>query len=157
NMSSSSAVEERTGPCRGAASSHLPWASRMISVTPRRLLVVGVLLIVAAVGWALVRANRGAEASSPTATGESSGVMNLRFFRVPVAAPAFTLRDLEGRTIRSEELSGRVTLINFWATWCPPCRAEIPDLIALQRKYPTQLRILAISEDEIPAEQVKQF
>jgi thiol-disulfide isomerase/thioredoxin len=48
-------------------------------------------------------------------------------------------------------------LLNFWATWCPPCRAEIPDLIALQTKYRDQLQVIGISEDEAPPEVVKRF
>jgi thiol-disulfide isomerase/thioredoxin len=47
--------------------------------------------------------------------------------------------------------------VNFWATWCPPCRAEIPDLINLQRKYRDHLVIIGISEDESPVETVRAF
>ena len=45
------------------------------------------------------------------------------------------INDLNGRTIRLSNYKGRVVLINFWATWCAPCRVEIPDLIKLQRQY----------------------
>jgi len=69
----------------------------------------------------------------------------------------FTIRDLDGRTISLASLRGKVTLVNFWATWCGPCRAEIPDLVALQQKYRDQLQILGISEDEASPETVKQF
>jgi thiol-disulfide isomerase/thioredoxin len=48
-------------------------------------------------------------------------------------------------------------IVNFWATWCPPCRAEIPDLIALQRKYESTLQVIGVSQDEVPAEEVKRF
>src|SRR6185295_13042348 len=51
----------------------------------------------------------------------------------------------------------KVVLVNFWATWCPPCRAEIPDLIALQEKYRDQLQIIGISEDEGGPEVVRRF
>jgi thiol-disulfide isomerase/thioredoxin len=50
-----------------------------------------------------------------------------------------------------------VVIVNFWATWCPPCRAEIPDLIALQNKYRDRLVIVGISEDEEPVETVRRF
>lgn len=44
-------------------------------------------------------------------------------------------RDINGRYVRLSDYRGKVVLINFWATWCPPCKAEIPDLIRLQREY----------------------
>jgi thiol-disulfide isomerase/thioredoxin len=50
-------------------------------------------------------------------------------------APSFALKDLRGRTVRLDQFKGKVVLLNFWATWCPPCRAEMPDLVKLQREY----------------------
>jgi peroxiredoxin len=50
-------------------------------------------------------------------------------------APAFELKDLDGKTARLSDYRGKVLLINFWATWCPPCRAEMPDLVRLQEQY----------------------
>lgn len=50
-------------------------------------------------------------------------------------APQVVLKDLRGRSVRLTDFKGKVVLINFWATWCPPCRAEIPDLIKWQREY----------------------
>jgi thiol-disulfide isomerase/thioredoxin len=50
-------------------------------------------------------------------------------------APPLTLKSIEGRTVRLSDYRGRVVLVNFWATWCPPCRAEMPDLVKLQREY----------------------
>ena len=63
-----------------------------------------------------------------------------------VKAPALTLRDIKGRTFRLTDHKGKVVLINFWATWCPPCRAEIPELIKLQRRYRSSgLQIVGIT------------
>jgi len=50
-------------------------------------------------------------------------------------APDFTLPDLEGHQVVLGHYRGQVVLVNFWATWCAPCRTEIPDLMKLQAKY----------------------
>lgn len=53
----------------------------------------------------------------------------------PSPAPDFELTASDGKGVRLGDLRGKVVLLNFWATWCPPCKAEMPDLNALQRKY----------------------
>jgi peroxiredoxin len=50
-------------------------------------------------------------------------------------APAFELKDINRRTVRLSDFKGKVVLLNFWATWCAPCRAEMPDLVKLQNEY----------------------
>jgi peroxiredoxin len=61
----------------------------------------------------------------------------------------FTLTDLAGKSWSLRELRGKVVLVNFWATWCPPCRKEMPDLEALYRQFgPRGLVILAISDED---------
>lgn len=61
----------------------------------------------------------------------------------------FTLTDLSGKAWTLRDLKGKVVLVNFWATWCPPCRKEMPDLDALYQKFaPQGLVILAISDEE---------
>lgn len=50
-------------------------------------------------------------------------------------APDFALKDLDGNTVRLSDLRGKVVFINFWATWCPPCRAEMPEIEALHQEY----------------------
>jgi len=63
-----------------------------------------------------------------------------------VKAPHFELKDVNGRTVRSSDYQGKVVLINFWATWCPPCRVEMPDLVRLQREHGKQgLQIVGIT------------
>ena len=63
-----------------------------------------------------------------------------------VKAPQFELSDVNGRTVRLSDYQGKVVLINFWATWCPPCRAEMPDLIKLQSEYAKEgLQIIGIT------------
>lgn len=53
-------------------------------------------------------------------------------------APAFELPDLQGRPLRLADYSGKVVLINFWAVWCPPCREEIPLLMAARKRFGAQ-------------------
>jgi thiol-disulfide isomerase/thioredoxin len=61
----------------------------------------------------------------------------------------FTLADLQGKNWNLRELTGKVVLVNFWATWCPPCRKEMPDLQALYDKYKGQgFVVLSISDEE---------
>jgi peroxiredoxin len=61
----------------------------------------------------------------------------------------FTLTDLQGKTWHFRDLRGKVVLVNFWATWCPPCRKEMPDLQALSEKFKDQgFVVLAISDEE---------
>jgi peroxiredoxin len=68
----------------------------------------------------------------------------------------FTLVDLHGKTWKLSDLRGKVVLVNFWATWCPPCRKEMPDLNALYNRFKDQgFVILAISDEE--ADKVQPF
>lgn len=61
----------------------------------------------------------------------------------------FTLTDLQGKTWHLQDMKGKVVLVNFWATWCPPCRKEMPDLNALYNKFKDQgFVVLAISDEE---------
>lgn len=66
--------------------------------------------------------------------------------------PDFTLMDLDGKAVRLTQFRGKVVLLNFWATWCPACLAEIPDLIALQNKRGSQITILGVALDGVPDE-----
>src|ERR1700730_8761548 len=98
----------------------------------------------------LVAAGCGASAKVP----QSGNV--IRFVRNPDAAPEFELEGLDGKALSLASQRGKVVLLNFWATWCGPCRAEIPDLIALQEKYAGKLQIIGLTVDEDDAGVVKE-
>ena len=68
----------------------------------------------------------------------------------------FTLKDMNGVDVKLASFKGKIILVNFWATWCPPCKVEIPDLIELQKKYGEDLVILGVSIDDKP-DQLKPF
>ena len=129
----------------------------------RRALVLVFVLGVTAMVFAATQYARGmrerarASSSAESTDGTSSEKVALRFYKNPAAVTDFTVRDLDGRTISLASLRGKVTLVNFWATWCGPCRAEIPDLVALQEKYKSQLQVIGISEDEAAPAVVKRF
>ena len=80
----------------------------------------------------------------------------IRFVRDPDPAPDLKAKDLSGKELSLEAYKGKVVLLNFWATWCGPCRAEIPDLIALQRKYKDQLQIIGLTVDDDDAAMVRE-
>jgi thiol-disulfide isomerase/thioredoxin len=67
----------------------------------------------------------------------------------PVRAPAWTLTDMNGQTLRLSDFAGKVVMLDFWATWCGPCVSEIPDLIAMQNEYgPDGFVIIGVSTDQ---------
>jgi thiol-disulfide isomerase/thioredoxin len=71
-------------------------------------------------------------------------------------APAFALKDLQGRTARLNDYKGKVLLINFWATWCAPCLVEMPDLVKLQKEYKSHgLQIVGITCPPMTRKDVK--
>jgi thiol-disulfide isomerase/thioredoxin len=124
-------------------------------VTSRRTFIFAGLLVAVAVGWDVAHYLRRIEGeATPGGSGEK---LTLHLLRNPTAVPSFTFHDLDGRSISSDSLRDKVTIINFWATWCPPCRAEIPDLIALQNKYRDQLQIIGISQDDDEPAVVRRF
>ena len=74
------------------------------------------------------------------------------------AAPAWELKDLDGKAVKLSDFKGKVVLLNFWATWCPPCRQEIPDLVALQNQYKDKgLVVIGVSLDQNGPAGVKAF
>ncbi|MDD8026489.1 MAG: TlpA disulfide reductase family protein [Acidobacteriota bacterium] len=73
-------------------------------------------------------------------------------------SPAFSVKDVAGRAVDSAALRGKIVVVNFWATWCPPCRAEIPDFAAFYKANKAKgLEIVGFSVDELPAADIAAF
>ena len=69
-----------------------------------------------------------------------------------------TLKDINGREIRLSTYRGKIVLVNFWATWCPPCRTEMPDLIRLQREYANRgLQVIGVTYPPQKLAEVRRF
>lgn len=130
------------------------------------LLPAGLALLLAAAlvvfGPRLLGREEGAALSSIPAfdaTAEGSAVTSgLEDLPAPGRpAPDFALPDLDGNTVRLSDFSGRPVVLNFWATWCAPCRLEMPELAQAAADYADRdLVVLAINQDET-AEQVNDF
>lgn len=89
--------------------------------------------------------------------GDDSGERIVRFASNPQPMPPFLVTDLDGNAVSTAAWKGKVVFINFWATWCPPCRAEIPVLIDLANRYKDRLQIVGVSLDEDEPQDVKKF
>jgi thiol-disulfide isomerase/thioredoxin len=91
----------------------------------------------------------------PAATGASGEPEDAAAVGKP-ARLDFQLKDMNGVDVKLDSFKGKVILLNFWATWCGPCKAEIPSLVELQEKYADDLVVLGFSVDD-PAEKMKPY
>jgi cytochrome c biogenesis protein CcmG/thiol:disulfide interchange protein DsbE len=74
------------------------------------------------------------------------------------AAPDFTLQSLDGKTIRLSDFRGTPVVLNFWATWCQPCKIEMPWFVDLQRQYgPTRVQFLGVAMDDASSKEIAEF
>jgi thiol-disulfide isomerase/thioredoxin len=73
-------------------------------------------------------------------------------------APDFALQTLDGKTLRLSDFRGKGVLLNFWATWCVPCKVEMPWFVELQKQYASQgLQVLGVAMDDASAEDIAKF
>ncbi len=100
---------------------------------------------------ALLGACSGPTGGTPgTASASSAAAVPVSSSGAALLAPDFTLETLEGERVTLSALEGEVRLIDFWATWCAPCREEIPMLNQLQASYGDRgFRVLAIAEEDL--------
>ena len=103
-----------------------------MQLIPRRLLFI--LIIILGILW-LLFSNSGSMVTTGLTYAPSVGFH----------APTFSLEAMTGETITLADYAGTPTILNFWASWCPPCRAEMPALQSVYDQYPGAISILAIN------------
>lgn len=108
-----------------------------------------------AFGIITVRSGRGTAAKLPMPAHKTGALV--RFASNPQPAPPFLVTDIDGNVVSTANWPGKVVVLNFWATWCPPCREEIPFLIELTQKYNDHLQVVGVSLDEASPGKVKEF
>jgi thiol-disulfide isomerase/thioredoxin len=81
----------------------------------------------------------------------------IRFIRDPDQAPEFAVKGIDGGPVNLAAARGKVVLLNFWATWCGPCRMEVPDLVELQKKYQDRLQVIGLVVDDADEDAVRKF
>lgn len=88
----------------------------------------------------------------------ASEAKNNNFPPAPVAVSQAEIKNIDGSTFKVEDKKGKVILLNLWATWCGPCRAEMPELVALQDKFRDKdFEIIGLNISEESVEQIKDF
>jgi thiol-disulfide isomerase/thioredoxin len=91
--------------------------------------------------------------------GQKSGLISATGGPKPGApAPDFALQSLDGKTVRLSDFRGKAVLLNFWATWCTPCRLEMPWFVELQKQYgPQGLEVLGVAMDDAGKDKIAKF
>ena len=122
------------------------------------LVLAGVLAVACGQGSSEQPGVAGGERAGPEPLFEvpADGV-TLRFVDTPAEVGDLTMETLDGETLRMSDLQDKVVLVNFWATWCGPCREEIPFLVKLAERYPDHVVIIGVSEDEGDTDMVAAF
>jgi thiol-disulfide isomerase/thioredoxin len=125
----------------------------------KTLLGAIVVLALAVGAFFAVRYTRqvGQDLTSSTNSNSATGKPRVRFVKNPRTIPELTMTTLDGKTLTTRELAGKVIIFNFWATWCAPCRAEIPDLVRLQDQYKDHLVIIGVLSEDEPGPHVSKF
>ena len=115
-----------------------------LTMSRTRWNILIVVLLIAGLAWIWVNRLPAGDASAAGALPPAPAVGH--------PAPDFTLTTAAGETFKLSELRGTPVVLNFWATWCPPCRAELPELQAASQRLAGQVAIVGVNQAETPAE-----
>ncbi len=99
---------------------------------------VGLILLINS-----VTVNNSVEYSKLSKTDDLSVIINL----IDRKAPDFSLKSVDGKVVKFSDFKNKIVIVDFWATWCPPCRRGIPDLISIQNEFKNDVVIIGISLD----------
>ena len=124
--------------------------------------VVLAVVIAAVLGLLYVRHRNATEMAAQAAPGAvhqgplgryaTGSLVRLKTWKTPQAAAPIVFDDGSGKPVDMASFRGKVVVMNIWATWCAPCVVEMPTLAAVQRKYPNDVAVVAVSEDKDPAD-----
>ena len=110
---------------------------------------VVIIVVVMVVTLMLVFGIRKSRRASPPAQATTTGMK---------MAPDFTLQSLDGKTVHLSDFRGKAILLNFWATWCEPCKVEMPWIVDLQKKYASQgLQVVGVAMDDASPDEITKF
>jgi cytochrome c biogenesis protein CcmG/thiol:disulfide interchange protein DsbE len=106
--------------------------------------ILVVIIIIAGIGYSYLFGN-GKESTAKLVVQEEQKNEDQKY---PLA-PDFNLKDLDGNSVRLSDFRGKIVIIDFWATWCPPCRKGIPEFVELQEEYGNdKLVVLGLNMDQ---------
>jgi len=119
--------------------------------------VTFLIVVLLLLGGLLLSRNDSHDEIPPLRDTHLLGRFSIEKFDKKIVAPDFSLQDLNGRTVRLRDLRGKVVFLNFWATWCPSCKLEMPQMMELEKEFSELgLVILTVNFQE-EAESVKEF
>ena len=116
----------------------------LLTMSRTRWNILIIVLLIAGLAWIWVNRLPAGDASAAGALPPAPAVGH--------PAPDFTLTTAAGETFKLSNLRGKPVVLNFWATWCPPCRAELPELQAASQRLAGQVAIVGVNQAETPVE-----